>query len=68
MEIYPFLPDPLGFRCQHIWVDQKSVILELISVKTTAVCPACGQSADRIHSRYTRTLSDLPWTGMAVRS
>ena len=67
MEIYPFLPNPLGFRCKYICLDQDSVILELVSVASTAVCPACEQSSHRIHSRYYRTLSDLPWMGMAVR-
>ena len=30
-------------------------------------CPLCGQPADRVHSRYTRTLADLPWAGLAAR-
>ena len=29
--------------------------------------PLCGYSAERVHSRYTRTLADLPWQGVAVR-
>jgi transposase len=30
-------------------------------------CPLCGCRADRIHSRYHRQLSDLPWQGNAVQ-
>ncbi len=67
MEIYPFLPNPLGFRCERIYLDKNCVILELFSITSTAVCPACGQTSPRIHSRYFRTLSDLPWMGMAVQ-
>src|SRR5262245_61564400 len=29
----------------------------------TAACPACGQASDRVHSRYRRTLADLPVNG-----
>ncbi len=30
-------------------------------------CPACGQPSRRPHSRYYRTLADLPWGGVPVR-
>ena len=30
-------------------------------------CPDCGEPTGRIHSRYSRTLADLPWHGTAVR-
>ena len=33
----------------------------------TAICPDCGTSSHRIHSRYERTLGDLPWQGRPVR-
>jgi transposase len=29
-------------------------------------CPSCGQPARRLHSRYCRRLSDLPWEGIPV--
>ena len=28
--------------------------------------PACGERSARVHSRYTRTLADLPWQGIPV--
>ncbi len=34
---------------------------------TTAVCPLCHQASHRIHSRYLRTLADLPWARIPVR-
>src|SRR6185503_14275948 len=34
---------------------------------TDVRCPLCGESADRVHRRYARTLADLPWAGVAVR-
>lgn len=32
----------------------------LSSTALTAVCPHCGTPSDRIHSRYRRTVADLP--------
>lgn len=32
-----------------------------------ARCPVCGAYSTRVHSRYTRTLADLPWGGSPVR-
>lgn len=34
--------------------------LNLTSTQTQAVCPICGQYSHRVHSRYERTLADLP--------
>ncbi len=33
----------------------------------TAACPLCHQASSRVHSRYTRTLADLPWARISVR-
>lgn len=33
----------------------------------TARCPLCSISSSRVHSRYSRTLADLPWNGTPVR-
>jgi hypothetical protein len=32
-----------------------------------APCPSCGGFSNRVHSRYTRSLADLPWHGVPVR-
>ena len=32
-----------------------------------ATCPRCGPSTARVHSRYTRTMADVPWAEVAVR-
>jgi transposase len=32
----------------------------------TALCPTCRRSSSRIHSRYWRTVRDLPWQGAVV--
>jgi transposase len=40
--------------------------LTLHSTSPTAVCPECGTISTRIHSRYRRTLHDLPTCGRLV--
>ena len=36
------------------------LIVRIASTNRSAVCPRCGRLSDRVHSRYTRTLADLP--------
>jgi transposase len=40
--------------------------IALASSRPAVPCPACGTLAQRNHSRYQRTLADLPWQGLAV--
>src|SRR5215510_763372 len=32
-----------------------------------AACPCCQTINSKVHSRYERTIDDLPWAGVAVR-
>ena len=41
--------------------------VELRACQAGAFCPACGSRTSRVHSRYWRTLSDLPWEGLPVQ-
>ena len=43
------------------------ITLVASTCQTHAACPRCGHPAERVHSRYTRTVADLPWQGVAVR-
>lgn len=47
--------------------DPQRLTLTLTATAALAACPGCGQSSGRVHSRYTRTLADLPWAQTAVR-
>ena len=39
----------------------------MASLRTpTAACPSCQTASERIHSRYTRTLHDLPWASFTM--
>lgn len=61
------LPDPTHLHLDHIRVDADVITLVVASKEERAPCPLCGQLAERAHSRYVRTLADLPWNGVAVR-
>jgi transposase len=43
------------------------VVADLIATCPHARCPSCAQLAHQIHSRYHRTVADLPWAGWSVR-
>ena len=47
--------------------DRSQITLTVSSTQKTAACPLCAQPTTRIHSRYHRSLADLPWADIAVR-
>jgi transposase len=46
--------------------DGERMVIHLRTWRRTVPCPDCGAATDRVHSRYTRTLGDLPWHGSTV--
>jgi len=52
---------------EQILCTDAQVTLTARSLAASASCPLCGQLTQRVHSRYTRHLSDLPWSGKSVR-
>jgi transposase len=44
-----------------------SIQVELRACQAASVCPCCGSRSSRVHSRYWRTLADLPWQGIPVQ-
>jgi transposase len=56
----PKLLDIIGIRAEA------NIILFAKTSASTARCPVCGKLSARVHSRYTRTLADLPWQGVPV--
>lgn len=50
------------------FVANKDRITVIVScIRTSSPCPICHQPSARVHSRYTRTLADLPWCGVPVQ-
>jgi len=61
------MPRALGLRLERLVLEDGKLDLWLQTSCPTAACPACGQAAQRVHSRYQRRLADLPWRGRVVR-
>ena len=64
-----FLPDRtmLSLEAWHIDDATAAITLHVTSTPACAPCPLCHVQTSRIHSRYTRTLADLPWGAYVVR-
>ena len=63
MTIIPDLPELLIERVQVA----EEITVSLRAAALTAACPACGTVSQRVQSRYTRRLHDLPASGRPVR-
>jgi transposase len=61
------LPKGPGLKLQDVAINAEMVSLSVESSCPSVACPVCGQSTARLHSRYLRTLADLPWGGRSVR-
>ncbi len=53
-------------RLQRLEIQGDCVNLFATTAGATAECPICGRVSERVHSSYTRTVSDLPWHGRPV--
>lgn len=59
----PLLSLPDGLVVDQIRVHYDCVTVCVRSVTPSALCPLCSQPATRIHSRYRRTVADVPSGG-----
>ena len=60
------VPAPSSLAIQDIQVGE-TLTVRLPSRKPEGTCSGCGNTSTRLHSRYSRTLSDLPMSGRRVR-
>jgi transposase len=67
MDASTLLPDPQAIRPIKIIPGHSSLTLVVKATRTQAECPRCHRLSSRVHSYYTRKVSDLPWHGVSVR-
>jgi len=61
------LPDVPGLQLDAVQAVDQTILLTLTATQPSMACPECNQPSSRIHSRYTRTIADLPWAGHSVQ-
>lgn len=57
------LPAHCGLAVTDATITPDIIVLAVTCDDPTAICPACGVPSDWVHSRYGRTLADLPVNG-----
>jgi len=57
---------PAGLAVVQVLPTPERVTILTQPLSATAACPDCGTMSSRLHSRYQRTLGDLPWQGRPV--
>ena len=63
----PLCPAPVELALDHVSFDAPRLVITAHARRRTVTCPLCDQAATRVHSRYRRTVADLPWQGLRVR-
>jgi transposase len=67
MSASPLLPSASELCLEQILSTPNLITIVVRACRSTAACPACSRVSDRVHSRYVRTMADLPWQGVRVR-
>lgn len=58
---------PAGLVVESAAEDDGMMVVSARSAAERRPCPLCGRSSGRVHSRYVRTIADLPCAGRKVR-
>nr|WP_223269979.1 ISL3 family transposase [Nostoc sp. 'Peltigera membranacea cyanobiont' 213] len=62
------LPDSTNLKLENCLLDKIKTQINLIvsAISRVVNCPVCNQPTHRIHSRYERKLTDLPWADYSI--
>jgi transposase len=66
MRITSFLPHLRHIKVIDTLVADHAITLMAATTRKRAQCPLCRRWSKRAHSRYDRTIRDLPWAGRPV--
>ena len=61
------LADPTAIRPEKIVQNGNSLVIVVTARRARAECPRCRLACTRVHSRYVRTVADLPCQGVALK-
>jgi transposase len=61
------LPDNDELALEHWSLENERMMLYVYATRPEVKCPHCGTESRRVHSRYVRTLSDLPCSRFVVQ-
>jgi transposase len=62
--LFPHLSD---IEVNEVSVDHDVIRVRITTTAASVACPHCGETSGRVHSRYQRTVQDLPWVGRVVQ-
>jgi len=66
MKVKPVLALPEELEVTDIEIIDEVLTITAVSTQVHPCCPLCGTPALRVHSRYTRQITDLPCSGQQV--
>jgi transposase len=67
MDATPLCPSPIELALGVVRFSNAELLVTAIARRRVVACPVCGMASRRVHSRYHRTIGDLPWHGLRVR-
>ena len=57
---------PEGLLVEQVLSEPDRIVILSRPKSLTFVCPLCGAASTQVHSRYQKSLADLPWQGRII--
>jgi transposase len=61
------LPDPTQLQLVRLSSTERGIMAIVEAAVASRPCPLCGAPSVRVHSRYVRRVTDVPWHGVPFR-